>query len=838
MRIQSCIEPAQTCAAPKRSSVGRFIPMGALLSSLLCSSGAFAQGGAGAALATVPAAQFDVTGFIQAATLDGAGGAPSMCPTVANPLLKGGTLTVNGITMIVPCNTILQMPANTLPFALLFPTTDNAGNTVAYSTPIGGATGLSGTAVADGTAASPAVGLFPGVSNLALADGAAAGTPSAAPFPSFEVRAIGNIVNGQYIVGLIAPVSQQGANAGFAQITCIDYANGFLYVGGTMAAPTLGSPAVCVPGPAPAGNGFRLQINDPIGRWGKAHSPDPRFSGDVENSTITAASGYPMCVPRVDPFVSANNVNPDGTPRFDGGDPYCPMGNRPLNGDPRFAPDSYLPAGAPLHNFTMDPPVGVIQGVNIPDGRANLVPCAGGTCSAAAAGDYPDPRQQVPFMIGDWINYAGTLAVDALGQYMSVHTVNANLGIYTTPGTQPSYIRVETILLGTGGTPNGGIDQEITTRIFMVGFSTDALSLVDINAVDVDPCSGVETLRLLGNADPTTQVVKGRWRMHVLGGAFMPPTRDMKIVSETPPTDGTDTFDMTPPQFYLGTANGLGSGFFRLPNFDFIFAEGLVLGQPVVSNNFEDLPFLAMGSGLLDDGTIIGQLTPWPGKTAPQAPVCSTTPAGTGFAPIVFAGFDRTIVKNSVETFLGTVRQDPNGGPATYLWTQAAGDPDAHLTNAATLTPGWDTIGMVGGTTLTFNLAVSDGFGTTNSLVKVSVVDAATDTLTAPSAKFRTQKTALGNGAIHKVGGKGGILKVGVNDTALDGVSPATTFNTLFVDGWGQMSVGTVLGFPNFILNVPGLTRLNPPPPGIVPATVDIHSSGGAEALGVPVDVR
>ncbi|HEY2029619.1 MAG TPA: hypothetical protein VGH20_10450, partial [Myxococcales bacterium] len=584
---------------------------------------------------------------------------------------------------------------------------------------------------------------------------------------------------------------------------------------------------------------FRLQINDPIGRWGRTHSPDPRFSGDVNNSTIHAASGYPMCVPRVDPFVSANNANPDGTPRFDGGDPYCPMGNRPLNGDPRFAPDPFVPAGAPLRNFTMAPPVGIIQGVNIPDGRANLVPCAGGTCSAALATDYPDPRQQVPFMVGDWINYAGTLAVDALGQYMSVHTVGANLGVYTTPGTQPSYVNVETILLGTSGTPRGTIDQEVTTRIFIVGFSTDALSLVDINAIDVDPCSGLETPRLLGNADPTVQVVKGRWRYHVLGGAFMPPTREMEVDSETPPTAASDTFDMTPPGFYMGVANGLGSGFYRLPNFDYIFPEGLVLGQPIVSNNFEDLPFLAQGWGLLDDGTPIGQLTPWPGATPPPAPVCSTTPGGTtGFAPIVFAGFDRTIVTNSVETFIGTVDQDPNGGPATYLWTQAPGDPDAHLINATTIHPGWDTIGIPGGTNLTFNLAVTDAFGTTNSLVKVSVVAAATDTIAVSEATFRAQKTALGKGAIHKVGGKGGILKVGVTDNALDGVSPATTLNTLFVDGWGQMSVGTVNGFPTFILNFPGLTRINPPPPGIVPATVDVHSSGGAEVLNIPVTIR
>ena len=49
------------------------------------------------------------------------------------------------------------------------------------------------------------------------------------------------------------------------------------------------------------GSATLIQINDPIGRWGLVHSPDPRFSGDTNNTTIHAATGYPMCVPRVDP---------------------------------------------------------------------------------------------------------------------------------------------------------------------------------------------------------------------------------------------------------------------------------------------------------------------------------------------------------------------------------------------------------------------------------------------------------------------------------------------------------------------------------------------------------
>src|SRR5256885_17108368 len=97
--------------------------------------------------------------------------------------------------------------------------------------------------------------------------------------------------------------------------------------------------------------------------------------------------------------------------------------------------------------------------------------------------------------------WAGTLAKGDVAKlapdYISVHTLNASLAIYTAPSTKPVYVSVETILLGSGGIPTNNIAQENTTLIFIVGFTTDPTNLVDINAVDVDPCTGQETLRLL-----------------------------------------------------------------------------------------------------------------------------------------------------------------------------------------------------------------------------------------------------------------------------------------------------------------------------------------------------
>src|SRR5947209_4882412 len=305
----------------------RWTFLGALLGALLAASAASAQAPGSVAS---PTPQFDVTGFIQAATTDN-----SRCPAIADPLLWGGTVKVNGITMIVPCNTVIQMPANTVSWAMLFP---QAG----VSAEVGVAPVGTNTAGLNGLPGGPAAG----TSGLALADANPA-VPGSGPFPSFEIRAVGNIVplpnpatgvvENQYVVGLIAPVSQQGANTGVGIINCIDYTNGFVYAGGD---PT--QPCVLANG---APNGTRLQMNDPVGRWGLTHSPEPLFSGDFNNSTITTATGYPVCVPRVAPTAAP-----------DGGDPQCPAANRPLNGDPRFPVDPYQPAGSALKTFDMPPP--------------------------------------------------------------------------------------------------------------------------------------------------------------------------------------------------------------------------------------------------------------------------------------------------------------------------------------------------------------------------------------------------------------------------------------------------------------------------------------------------
>ena len=246
---------------------------------------AVSTGSASAAVlpALPPSTQFDITGFLQVATLDQA------CVTAAGANLDvqghpqvahcGGTMMLNGHTIVVPNETIAILPASALTWQELF-------------------------------AQAPAP-YGPTQTGMALAD-----LPK--PLTTYEVQAVGNRVldpanadptkRDRYIAGLVH-ISQQDLNAGAGYINYMDYTTGEMRVGGVLGDPTTGA---------------RVQINDPAanasasgGRYGRASSPDPRFMVDQDNPTIASATGYPMCFPRTDPAVAD--------------DPLCPVTNRPLD---------------------------------------------------------------------------------------------------------------------------------------------------------------------------------------------------------------------------------------------------------------------------------------------------------------------------------------------------------------------------------------------------------------------------------------------------------------------------------------------------------------------------
>jgi hypothetical protein len=572
--------------------------------------------------------QFDITGFIQEAS------------TFAGPL-AAGSLKVNGHQITVPANTIVILPANALTWQELFSQAP---------APYG-----------------------PSQSGMALSD-----VP--APLTTYEAHVVGNRITGaiggdQYIAGLIY-ISQQGLNSGAGYINYIDYSKGEMRVGGVLNSATTGT---------------RVRINDPVGRYGRANSPDPRFTVDPDNPTIMAGTGYPMCLPRVAP----------PAPLAAETDPLCPQGNRPLD-----------LAG----NFSIS--------INMPD-PAGL-----------AAGQLPDPRQQAPFEIGDYITFAGTLVTDnanptagpypgSANTYVSAHTIVNNTAIYTAPGKDPAYVMTEVTIIGTGGlTVVGAGEAAIRTRF--EGMTTDPTRGIHLYGIDFNPATGATSDRDFGTISPDPGVpagaVAGRWRFRppcdpfgtveakpdktcVMGpsGAFLPPPREVRAVIEgqqgqIPGLGSAKT-----------AANGLYYGQYHAPILEYIFPEN-VPGSPIVPNNFEELAFLACGGYSSTSGVLGGQLNPWPGTVAPFC-------AGALTPPSANAGAASTVASGATVNLAGTAS---GSTPLTLAWIQTAG-PAVALANATTLTPRFTAPLVALATTLTFQLTATNAAGSANSSVNITV---------------------------------------------------------------------------------------------------------------------
>ena len=371
--------------------------------------------------------------------------------------------------------------------------------------------------------------------------------------------------------------------------------------------------------------GTVVEINDPVGRYGLAHTPDPRFRADTENPTVVSSNGFPMGIPRVAP------------PAID---PDRPIFNRPLNPPSGvttpFAHSPFLQVGAPLTAFAMP---------------AAPAPGAPGATT-------PDPWRQVPFMLGDFVTYSGNLyklhpndpvspfdptkPVSATNRpmneqfYISANTVTAEkLEVTTAAGTVaqvgPAYLVLEHSKIGTGPVAPGvgrtvpavpalGIAGGVVPvlepkdNIVIRGFVTDATALVDIFAVDVNPADGSEHPRLLQSvrpeAGPPAMGNRGRFRFEVGKASVLPVTREFLVQTQhgTKPLGNQIGLDHAP-------LPGLQAGQYQAPNFDFQIADAPP-GFPISASNFNTFPFLVNGEGPnrdIDGAKVtIGPLTPFP----------------------------------------------------------------------------------------------------------------------------------------------------------------------------------------------------------------------------------
>jgi hypothetical protein len=602
--------------------------------------------------AVIPAFQtippgFEMTGFIEYASVD------QMCianpdPTPDNPpkpdgcKTAGGWIQVDGITIRVPANTVVQFPANTITWEEVFE--------------------LNSTGVA-------------GESGMALAD-------SVRLPGTYEATIQGNIVNGQYISGLIF-LSQSSLMGFQGFVEGFDYANGIVIV-----------------------DGQRVQINDPAGKfsagyagWSSLYLQDERFSIDENNPTIKTETAYPLCIPRTDPLVAD--------------DPLCPQKNRPRDG-----------AGNVMRIFTMDPVIDPVSG--LPPTSFNGDPLQPPT----------DPTVFAPLEVGDWLDIGGTILLDGNGQpYILAHTITGNIGIFTFPGTDPAYVAIDVLLQGTGGVANPAFPQEAGIRTRVEGFTTDESRGIDVYAIDID-CNGVDTPRIpLWAANfpvdpgPPFGAVRGRWRFRPNGGNFLPPAMVIgAAVSGGNMLVWNPTLDILTDQY-------------QAPNFEFIFAENLGIGTAPVTFNFRDIPFLVNGIGPWPPADnivqgqfsnpngftnqVIGQLNPFPDAT-PVATACTsstTTAQATAVADwfVGTAGNQPTPVPTATTVTLTSAGSNPVNGP--FFWVQIVnpGNPIVTIINPRSATASFIAPVVASPTNLTFRLTVGGNNTTLAGFANVTV---------------------------------------------------------------------------------------------------------------------
>jgi hypothetical protein len=550
-------------------------------------------------LSPPPPGPFDMVGLIQSATLNG----PAGC------VLCGGTLKINNIVITVPANTIVEMPATGLAWGELF-SKNPTGNTAE-----------TGMAIAD-------------TQRLPVG-----GVPA-----TYEAHVQGNLVNGEYIAGLVF-LSQQSLNLGAGFIDSIDYVKGEMHI-------------------MTAGGLSRVQINDPIGKFSKAQSPDTRFTIDEDNPTVRSNTGYPMCLPRTNPSTAD--------------DPLCPKANRPLD-------------------------------ATKPGGFATII-------NMAAPGVGPtDPTKQMPLKPGDYVTFAGVLAHDVTGDYISAYQVLANVGVYTAPGTDPAYVAIDVIEQGTGGVTNPQFPQEDSSRLRVDGFSTDPSRSLSITAVDTD-CRGVEVDRLpfwvsglAVDQGPPTGAVLGRFRFRPNSGPFLPPARDVRVSIN----GATRPF----------VANGIVAGQYRAPDFTFIFPENLAIGNPPVPLNLQDFVWLVNGIGPWVGTSVVGQLVPWPGSPTP-ATTCSAggpPPPPPPPAPVAVAIANPTTIGSGGIVQLDGSRSTPVN-QISFSWLQNPNNvPQVSLINPTSAVASFIAPSVLAPVTVSFTLTVTNASGSSSAVVSVTI---------------------------------------------------------------------------------------------------------------------
>ncbi|KAH5326900.1 hypothetical protein HBI39_116540 [Parastagonospora nodorum] len=221
----------------------------------------------------------------------------------------------------------------------------------------------------------------------------------------------------------------------------------------------------------------------------------------------------------------------------------------------------------------------------------------------------PDPLVMAPFLAGDFITFSGIRR----GNEVIAFSIVAQNVMITTLGDLV-YVRME---LGLLGIDNVSPNTEVAESRF-VGFASNPRTTVALYAMDIDPCTGKVTDRIIaamGLRGGRNEQNKFEYRSDILSGY----AREYRVVAEINGIPKTRT-----------TKNGLLAGTYVQPINVWVHAEQNIPGTFPPANDFSQMPWLTQGVGVDEAGNLWGPLEPFP-QTGVfiEAPQCGVVTAAS-----------------------------------------------------------------------------------------------------------------------------------------------------------------------------------------------------------------
>ncbi|KAI1259277.1 hypothetical protein F5Y18DRAFT_433424 [Xylariaceae sp. FL1019] len=220
-----------------------------------------------------------------------------------------------------------------------------------------------------------------------------------------------------------------------------------------------------------------------------------------------------------------------------------------------------------------------------------------------------DSLTMAPFLAGDFVTWQGIKR----GEEVIAFAITA-MNVQITTLNNLAYVRAELALIGVSNF--NGNTELAESRI--LGYLSNTRATVAIYAMDIDPCTGEVTDRIVsavGIKGGANAQNKWEYRADITEGY----ARDYRVVTEI---NGVPQTQMT--------KNGLLAGTYVQPVNPWIQSEQDVPGVPPPANDFSQLPWLINGVGVDEDGNLWGGLDPFPQTgVEPGSPDCGAVSASS-----------------------------------------------------------------------------------------------------------------------------------------------------------------------------------------------------------------